>query len=242
MSVQTPISPLPTTQILTSDQVIFPGYEPLDVYGPLEILYELSGLYPMTLSMVGPTLGPQSARPPLATADMIGPQTVATHTFDTAPPLDVIIVPGGGGLDKYEADNNTIIEDFLRARNESTSYILSVCTGAVTLAKAGLLKGKKATTNKAAFIYVADPKHGTGIEWVPSARWVANGHIWTSSGVAAGMDMMYAFLKHLYGEEGEANLGFVMDLIEYAPHTDPHWDPFSVVWKVSPISRSRNCV
>jgi transcriptional regulator GlxA family with amidase domain len=198
----------------------------------LEILFELSGKYNMTLSMVAPTLGPQTARPPLS-ENMIGPATVATHTFENAPPLDVIIVPGGGGLDKYELDNNTQIEDFLVSRNESTPYILSVCTGAVTLAKSGLLSGKRATTNKAAYPYVTDPKHGDDIQWVPSARWVVDGKFWTSSGVAAGMDMMYAFLKHIYGEEEWVD--WVLNLIEYVPHTDPHWDPFAVVWKVSSL-------
>lgn len=189
----------------------------------------------MTLSTIGPTLGPQSARAPMRDW-MLGPATVATHTFENAPPLDVIIVPGGGGLDTYELENNRQIEDFLASRYESTAYVMSVCTGAVTLAKSGILKGKRATTNKAAFIYVADPKHGSDIHWVPSARWVVDGKIWTSSGVAAGMDMMYAFMKHIYGEEDWVD--WVMNLIEYAPHTNPQWDPFSVVWNVSLPSNS----
>jgi len=162
---------------------------------------------------------------------MIGPATVATHTFEDAPTFDVIIVPGGGGLDTFDRENNTQIEDFLVSRYESTPYILSVCNGAVTLAKSGLLSGKRATTSKAAYKWVTDPKHGDDIQWMPSARWVNDGKIWTSSGVSAGMDMMYAFLKHIYGDEEWVD--FVMNLIEYVPHTDPHWDPFSVVWKVS---------
>jgi hypothetical protein len=44
------------------------------------------------------------------------------------------------------------------------------------------------------------------------------------------MDMVYAFSKHLTGDE--AMVDKVMNIIEYAPHTDPHWDPFSVVWNV----------
>ena len=50
-----------------------------------------------------------------------------------------------------------------------------------------------------------------------------------------GMDMTYAFLQNLYGADN-ADVATVMNTIEYAPHTDPHWDPFSVVWKVRPTS------
>lgn len=45
------------------------------------------------------------------------------------------------------------------------------------------------------------------------------------------MDMTYAFLKHFYGETDES-LSYTMNLIEYAPHTDPHWDPFAIVHNV----------
>ncbi|KAF2680464.1 class I glutamine amidotransferase-like protein [Lentithecium fluviatile CBS 122367] len=137
----------------------------------------------------------------------------------------------GFGNIALEQANNTAIEEFLVARYDRVKYLLSVCTGAISLARAGLPKGKKATTNKAMWAWTTDPAHGEGIEWVPSARWVEDGKIWTSSGVAAGMDMMYAFLRHVYGTE---ELDGVMNGIEYAPHVDPSWDPFSVVHKKEP--------
>lgn len=80
--------------------------------------------------------------------------------------------------------NDTSLEDFVAARYQKTKYILSVCSGAVTLAKAGVLKNKKATTTKALWWWVTT--FGKGVKWVPSARWVVDGKVWTSSGVSSG--------------------------------------------------------
>jgi len=154
---------------------------------------------------------------------------IATHTFDNAPPLDVILVPGGMGNRALVQSGNTKIEDFVARRFDETDYVLSVCTGSALLARAGLLDGRRATTNKAAWAFPV--QFGRNVTWVPSARWVRDGKVWTSSGVAAGMDMIYAFLRHIYGDP-EVNNAF--NRAEYAPHLDPDWDPFSVVHKVRP--------
>ncbi|KAF2002072.1 class I glutamine amidotransferase-like protein [Amniculicola lignicola CBS 123094] len=235
---------------LSIGYVLYPGFEPLDVYGPLEILYAMSEVYNMTLSTIASQEGPVSARAPprIATPEfpefspysfdhMIGPSTVATHTFKTAPPLDVIIVPGGRGDAAIIQTKDSSISDFLNQRLDSAQYILSVCTGSGFLGRAGLLKGKRATTNKYAWPFITDEKWGKDIKWVPSARWVEDGKIWTSSGVAAGLDMMYAFMKHLYGTE---MLNMVLNTLEYVPHQDAHWDPFSVVWKVPGAETNRS--
>jgi transcriptional regulator GlxA family with amidase domain len=168
----------------------------------------------------------------------IAPEAIASHSFDNAPEVDVLVVPGGMGTRWIEDPTNpvqNVLETFLAERAKTTKYMLSVCTGAVLLARSGVLDGKRATTNKSAWKYVTDPKHGKDVTWVPTARWVQDGNTWTSSGVAAGMDMMYAFLSYLYGgtSEGKKTVDQVMNIIEYAPHTDPHWDPFSVVYNVS---------
>jgi transcriptional regulator GlxA family with amidase domain len=190
----------------------------------------------MTLSIISSSIGPVSTRPPphamedgmvMDMSFMLGFATTATHTFENAPNLNVIIVPGGLGNLALIQRNDTSIEKFLAERYESTDYILSVCTGAVNLARAGILDNRKATTNKVAWHSVV--KYGTNTTWVPSARWVVDGKVWTSSGVAAGMDMTYAFLKHLYGPD---TVNPAMDRVEYAPHTDPQWDPFSIVHNV----------
>ncbi|KAK8133427.1 hypothetical protein PG984_005439 [Apiospora sp. TS-2023a] len=187
---------------------------------------------------------PYSATPGAPLSDfgyVLGTSTVATHTFADAPALDVILVPGGTGtrtLVEHRDDpdrGSGVIEDFLRRRADQADYIVSVCTGSVLLARAGLLNGRRATTNKAAWSWVTgaglSASSGTSdnITWVPSARWTVDGKIWTSSGVAAGLDMSYAFARHAYGS-GLADKA--ANIMEYAPHQDPDWDPFSVVHKV----------
>ncbi|CAK7221811.1 hypothetical protein SBRCBS47491_004656 [Sporothrix bragantina] len=218
--------------------ILFPGFEPLDVFGPLELIFSTSFYYNMTLATISHEVGPITARPPPHRMDsagppmdlsyMINPQVIATHTFATAPKLDLLLVPGGTGNLALAQANDTSVEDFIVSRFNETEYILSVCTGAITLARSGILDGRRATSNKGAWVETNGV--GNNVTWVPSARWVENDKVWTSSGVAAGMDMMYAFLKMYYGEE---HINTLMNAVEYAPHTDASWDPFSVVHNVS---------
>ncbi|KAK3365120.1 class I glutamine amidotransferase-like protein [Lasiosphaeria ovina] len=168
---------------------------------------------------------------------MVHPTIVATHSFGNAPALDVLLVPGGIGNVALEQANNTSVEDFIRQRYPKLDYLVSVCTGAGSLAKAGVLEGRRATSNKGAWDWVT--KQGTNVTWVPSARWVVDGNIWTSSGVSAGIDMAYAFMSHVYGADDQALID-TMNGIEYAPHLDAHWDPFSVVHKVPGADYNRN--
>ncbi|KAF3096267.1 hypothetical protein TWF569_001908 [Orbilia oligospora] len=218
--------------------VLFPGFEPLDVIGPFEILQSVSAYYPQTISFIASQTGSITSRspphvmvpgqPPVNLDHLISVSLTATHTFATAPPLDILLIPGGMGNMVLVENNDTSIESFINSRYKSLSYLLSVCTGSVSLARSGVLKNKKATTNKSFWGWVT--QFGKDVKWVPAARWTQDGKIWTSSGVAAGMDMTYAFLSKVYGRVGVVDN--VMNAIEYAPHTDPKWDPFSVVWDV----------
>lgn len=80
----------------------------------------------------------------------------------------------------------------MRARFKKTKYVISVCNGAATLAKAGVLKGKRATTTKS--LWAWGTQFGEGkVLWVPSARWVVDGKIWSSSGVTSG-EFVLSFL------------------------------------------------
>jgi transcriptional regulator GlxA family with amidase domain len=153
---------------------------------------------------------------------------IASYDFKTAPPFDVLLMSGGPG-DLYLGEiKDRTIENFIASRFDTTEYILSVCTGAGFLARSGILAGRRATTNKA---YWKDfTLQGANITWIPSARWVVDGKVWTSSGVTAGMDMMVSFLRHIYGDP---NVVKSVNDFEYAPHVDADWDPFSVIHNVS---------
>lgn len=104
-------------------------------------------------------------------------------------------------------------------------YILSVCTGATILARAGILDGRKATTNKRSWDWATS--NGPNVNWVHTARWVADGNIWTSSGISAGIDLTYAWLGHVYGED-VADYVAISD--EYKRWTNSTDDPFAAIW------------
>lgn len=190
----------------------------------------------MTLSVVsyqkGPVKGAVSAR--LAQhlggdfGQTLGAETTVTHTFDDAPAMDVIIVPGGTGVFNATFGNMTTIEEFLVRREPQADYILGVSFGVVHLARAGLLDGKRATSSKSGWEWIKS--HGPEVQWVPQARWVVDGKFWTSSGMTSAMDMTYAWLTHVYGAQGPVNQR--TNGIEYAPHLDPEWDPYAVYFNV----------
>lgn len=70
---------------------------------------------------------------------------------------------------------------------ETAPFLLTVCTGAALAARAGLLDGKRATTNKMSWAWATSQGTPGATDWQKKARWVEDGHIWTSAGVTAGM-------------------------------------------------------
>jgi putative intracellular protease/amidase len=165
---------------------------------------QLSNSHKMSLAVIAAQAGPVSSgapphgmapgMPPMDLGHMLQPKFVATHSFRDAPALDVLLVPGGVGNIVLEQTNNTSVEDFIALRFNQVDYLLSVCTGSVSLAKAGVLEGRRATTNKGAWAWVSS--QGRNVTWVPTARWVQDGKIWTSSGVSAGMFSLRVQIDH----------------------------------------------
>lgn len=190
--------------------VLFDGFELLDAFGPVELFSMLPDR--LRVRFVGPSLGP--------VASSQGLQVLPTATFETAANPDIVLVPGGRGARKLVNDSAFLA--VLRAWARPASLVTSVCTGAAVLAAAGLLDGYQATTNKAAFGWVSEQSQQ--VEWVARARWVEDRDRWTSSGVAAGMDMAAALLAHLFGREARAA---ATSRAELEVHTDPAWDPFA---------------
>lgn len=190
--------------------LLYPGFELLDTFGPLELFGHLSGMIDLV------TVAEQAG--PVASAQRV--RAVADHGFADAPPLDLLLIPGGIGS-RTEVDNPALI-DFLGARAPRTELTMTVCTGTALLARTGLLDGHRATTNKAVFQWVAE--QGPKVEWVRAARWVEDGAYFTSSGVSAGMDMSLAVIAKLLGPEMADALALGA---EYEWHRDAAWDPFA---------------
>lgn len=203
--------------------VLFPGFQALDVFGPLDCINVLSRTESITLSLLSTTLDPvptQSPDIPTTTSQSILP----THTFATAPPLDVVLVPGGRGS---RGSNPPVSEaiTFIANTYPSLQYLITVCTGAGLAARAGVLDGKRATTNKMAWREMRALR--AEVEWVARARWVVDGNVWTSSGVSAGIDVTLAWIGEVFGQEEAQRIA---DWIEYSRHEDAEMDPFAELY------------
>jgi transcriptional regulator GlxA family with amidase domain len=193
--------------------LLFAEFELLDVFGPLEAFGHAKDWFRILTVAERPG--------PVASAQ--GPRAVADHGFADCPPLDILLVPGGMGT-RREVGNPALV-DWIAQQAKSAETTTSVCTGAALLAKAGVLDGRRATSNKRAFGWVAE--QGPKVEWVRQARWVDDGNIVTSSGVSAGIDMAL----HLIGRiAGPAARDEIATRMEYEWHRDASHDPFAKVW------------
>ncbi|KAJ3945275.1 mitochondrial aldehyde dehydrogenase [Colletotrichum fioriniae] len=203
--------------------VLFPAFQSLDVFGPLDALNMLSGSYKMNLYIIADTLDPVPTRVKDAShISKFCESVMPTHTFQTAPPLDVLIVPGGQGT--RNPGISTAI-DFVKERFDSLQYLLTVCTGAGVAARAGVLDGRKATTNKLSWDQTIALR--PQVDWIHKARWVQDGNVWTSSGISAGIDLAFAWIGAVYGKNVAKNIA---NRMEYTPVEDPSWDPFADLW------------
>ncbi len=136
-------------------------------------------------------------------------------SFTTCPPLDYLLVPGGQGT-RTEVGNARLLE-FVSTRGGACQAVLSVCTGAFLLHAAGLLAGRTATTHWGSL----ERLRALGDITVVEERFVRDGTIWSSAGIAAGMDLTLAFIASLAGEEVAAQVQFAS---EYYPSNRRYGD------------------
>jgi cyclohexyl-isocyanide hydratase len=181
--------------------LIFPRLTQLDMTGPYEVLARLPDT---TVDLVARTMDP-------VTTDR-GMQIVPTVTYETCPPLDIIMVPGGPGQQDLMEDEAAL--SFLRKHAAQAKYVTSVCTGSLVLAAAGLLKGKRATSHWAAVEHL--PLLGA----IPvREQVVVDGNVVTGAGVTSGIDFALKLAAILDGEKVAREIQLQ---IEYEP--EPPFD------------------
>ncbi|KAK4228377.1 class I glutamine amidotransferase-like protein [Podospora fimiseda] len=216
--------------------LLFRAFELLDIYGPLDILQLLAHNRHLTLSLLSRSLSPVTTKPAGATMNPFQsdfwPTIQPTHTFSHPPTnLQVLIVPGGPGV-----RSNDLLQEisFIKQIFPSLEYLITICTGASLAAQAGVLDGYRATTNKAAW-WTITPLH-PNVNWTVPARWVDDGKVWSSSGVTAGMDLMYAFLREKY-PDGEKLAQRFEDITEFVSVRNSSWDPWAEKFNITTATR-----
>ncbi|MDO5046234.1 DJ-1/PfpI family protein [Campylobacter sp.] len=133
---------------------------------------------------------------------------------------DILLVPGGFATRTLINDKKFLSE--LENLAQKSKFVLSICTGSVLLACAGCLKGKRATSNKSSWEFVTSASKDA--EWIKPARWVKDGKFYTSSGVAAGIDMALGFTAEIHGLQRAKEIAKSM---EYVWNDDANFDPFA---------------
>ena len=196
----------------TLGALVYEDFELLDLFGPLEMFGSMQGAVEVRTVADRPGLV-RSAQ---------GPRVHADHGLEDCPPLDLLLLPAGIGT-RAQVESARLV-DWLRACSGELEVAMTVCTGSALLAAAGLLDGRRATTNKMFFAWPETT--WPAVRWVREARWVEDGKFWTSSGVAAGIDMALAVVSRLAGQQ---TADFLATATEYDWHRDADWDPFARV-------------
>jgi cyclohexyl-isocyanide hydratase len=176
--------------------LLFPGVTHLDTTGPHEVLARLPGARVRLL---------------WKTLDAVRADSGLTMLPDTTlagcPQLGLLCVPGGPGVAALMEDDEVL--GFLRRQAPGARYVTSVCTGALVLGAAGLLKGRRATTHWASHDFLA------ALGAIPvNERVVRDGHLVTGGGVTAGIDFALAIAAEIAGPEVAQAIQLQ---IEYAP-------------------------
>lgn len=174
----------------------FPGVQQLDLTAPHDVFASVSSA---KVHLINETLEPVRSSSGLWLTPSI--------TYADCPQLDVICVPGGVGVGKLMEDDLAL--DFIRRQAGNARFVTSVCTGALVLGAAGLLRGRRATTHWA-FHHLLDQFGAIPVK----ARVVQDGKLMTGGGVTAGIDFALTLLTDLIGEtEAQA----IQLQLEYAP-------------------------
>ncbi len=177
--------------------LLYPNFTALDAIGPYEMLAHVPG---NKVTFAAKEKG-------LVTADSGVLSIQATHALAEIEACDMLLIPGGGG--EFAVRDDAPVINWVRKIHETTRFTTSVCTGAMLLAKAGILDGLSATTHWAAEKWL--PEYGATYK---AERWVEEGKIITAAGVSAGIDMALYIISKVQGVD-------VAKTVQLATEYDP---------------------
>lgn len=139
-----------------------------------------------------------------------GLQMIPDYSIEDAPSLDVLLVPGTAEVEKYALGNDKTIK-WVQEQYANVDYMTAVCTGCLILQKAGLLKGRKATTH---WMLMDTLSEDPEINEMPEMRYVRDGNIVTSQGVSAGFDMALWLIGEIHTPD---HARLIRKILQYDP-------------------------
>ncbi|MGH7860391.1 MAG: DJ-1/PfpI family protein [Candidatus Binatia bacterium] len=187
---------------ITTGILIFDGAEELDFVGPWEVLTAAA-----MIRRDDSVLTIAQSRD--AVRCNKGLRVLPDATFADAPPLDVVLVPGGMGT-RREVDNPVLI-GWLRRAGEGCRWVTSVCTGALLLHEAGFARNRRVTTHWA---FVEQLRARGEVTVLENTRYVRDGNVVTAAGVSAGIDMALWLVGQIHDIDFARQ---VQKYIEYYP-------------------------
>ena len=212
--------------------LVYDGFEPIDVWGFTEAFaisrfigtdYQSPPPYPFEILFIANEVRPagkKDVKPQPVTSEN-GPRVAPDMFRDDAlkESFDLIMIPGGNTGPLLDPSNSKAVKaliSWVKAMDKRVTLMTTVCTGAAVLAHSGLLDGKPAATNHAAFAWVV--QYGPRVLWDNVSRWVDAGHYLTSAGVSAGTDLAFHLVDRLMGR---AVAETAARQAEYDWHRDP---------------------
>ena len=206
---------MPTNSTKQIAVVLYPGLTPLDLIGPLQALSAVPRVDPSyEVVVVAETTDPVLSDSIISLG--------ASHTFDHAPAPYAVVVPGGGDPTLRAAGHKPLV-DYVAEAADRADIVMSVCTGAIILATAGFLQGRRATTHWA----YTDVLENLGVE-VVRARWVEDGKFLTTAGVSAGIDGGIHLVQRLLGDDVAKLVQLGMQYEPEPPLGPIDWHPATI--------------